>query len=29
MSIISPDGKQVMAKDLGGIVGTTQVAILF
>jgi hypothetical protein len=27
MSIISPDGKQVMAKDLGGIVGTTQVAI--
>jgi hypothetical protein len=27
MSIISPDGKQVMAKDLGGLVGTTQVAI--
>ena len=27
MSIISPDGKQVMAKDLGGIVGTTQIAI--
>ena len=27
MSIISLDGKQVMAKDLGGIVGTTQVAI--
>jgi hypothetical protein len=27
MSIISPDGKQVMAKDLGGMVGTTQVAI--
>jgi len=27
MSIISLEGKQVMAKDLGGIVGTTQVAI--
>ena len=27
MSIISPDGKQLMAKDLGGIVGTAQVAI--
>jgi hypothetical protein len=27
MNIISLDGKQVMAKDLGGIVGTTQVAI--
>ena len=27
MSIISLDGKLVMAKDLGGIVGTTQVAI--
>ena len=24
MSIISPDGKQVMAKDLGGMVGTTR-----
>lgn len=27
MSIISLDGKQVMAKDLGGITGATQVAI--
>ena len=27
MSIISFDGKQVMAKDLGGITGTTQVAL--
>jgi len=27
MSIISLDGKQVMQKDLGGIAGTTQVAI--
>lgn len=27
MSIVSLDGKQVMAKDLGGIVGTTEVAI--
>src|SRR5215204_713222 len=27
MNIISLDGKQVMAKDLGGITGTTQVAI--
>ena len=27
MSIISFDGKQVMAKDLGGIAGTTQVAL--
>jgi hypothetical protein len=27
MNIISLDGKQVMAKDLGGIVGDTQVAI--
>ena len=27
MSIISFDGKQMMAKDLGGIAGTTQVAI--
>jgi len=27
MNIISLDGKQMMAKDLGGIVGTTQVAI--
>ena len=27
MNVISLDGKQVMAKDLGGIAGTTQVAI--
>jgi hypothetical protein len=27
MSIISFDGKQMMAKDLGGIAGTTQIAI--
>ena len=27
MNVISFDGKQVMAKDLGGIIGTTQVAI--
>jgi len=27
MSIVSLDGKQVMAKDLGGIVGSTEVAI--
>ena len=27
MNVISFDGKQVMAKDLGGIAGTTQVAI--
>ena len=27
MSVISFDGKQVMQKDLGGIAGTTQVAI--
>ena len=27
MNIISLDGKQVMAKDLGGIIGSTQVAI--
>jgi hypothetical protein len=27
MNIISLDGKQVMQKDLGGITGTTQVAV--
>jgi len=27
VSIISPDGRQVMAKDLGGLAGNTQIAI--